>query len=411
MAENIETVSQVSDGTELDEPPSEVEEVFETAPEPFVYVRCPAVIKSRSEREEERKEMLYEPTSEPVSRREDVEPGTNYDPSDDGLYVKNHLVRNTSNKSGNKLQQRLMVETGYRFVRESKPFKDIFIDWISRKKNDENEIGNILNKNNDKGLIGASNSSSELVQFEPPSRRFLVENIHPSSLLKHETDIWNRRLRDQERSFKLKPNPILESKNGLMSSDGMTLEQIQEWKRENLNQLDPFDEDNIELLAAIEAYEAAMEKSPGSGMKFYPRKIVLGSDGAGTSGGTSGSTSGSTGYTIRSNQGLEFCSLEEELNKPRNKMLILRSSGTVAHLKNVPVPLNEREVPLHLLNLNPPSTGNKFSGLRGIEAKREKGISILSKLKDQLLLQSQGRYDRPRTLEDLVHEEESTSIL
>lgn len=407
MAENIETVSQVSDGTELDEPPSEVDQVFETA-EPFVYVRCPAVIKSKSEREEERKDILYEPTSEPMPKREDIEPGTSYDPSDDGLYVKSHPVHASSNtKSGNKLQQRLMMETGYRFVRESKPFKDIMIDWTTSKRNDENVIGNILNKNDDKELIGTSNSSSELVQFEPPRRRFLVDSIDPSSLLKHDTDVWNHRLRDQER---VKPNPILECKNGLknglMSSDGMTLEQIQEWKRENLNQLDPFDEDNIELLAAIEAYEAAMEKSPGSGMKFYPRKIVLGSDGGGTSSGTSSGT----GHTFRSNQGLEFCSLEEELNKPRNKMLILRSSGTVAHLKNIPVPLNEREVPLHLLNLNTPC-GNKFSGLRGIEAKREKGISILSKLKDQLLLQSQGRYDRPRTLEDLVHEEESTSIL
>lgn len=397
MAENIETVSQVSDGTELDESPSEVDQVFETAPEPFVYVRCPAIIKSRSEREEERKNILYEPTSEPMVKREDIEPGTSYDPSDDGLYVKSHPLHGSSNtnRSGNKLQQRLMMETGNRFVRESKPFKDIMIDWITTKRNDENVIGNILSKNNDEKLIGES--SSELVQFEPPRRRFLVDNIDPSSLLKHDAGVWNRRLQDQERSFKLRPNPILESKNGLMSSDGMTLEQIQEWKRENLSQLDPFDEDNIELLAAIEAFEAAVEKSPGSGMKFYPRKVVLGSDGA--------------GYTIKSNQGLEFSSLEEEMNKPRNKMLILRSSGTVPHLKNIPVPLNEREVPLHLLNLNTPSSGNKFSGLRGIEAKREKGISILSKLKDQLLLQSQGRYDRPRTLEDLVHEEESTSIL
>ena len=106
---------------------------------------------------------------------------------------------------------------------------------------------------------------------------------------------------------------------------------------------------------------------------------------------------------------LQFCSDEDIENNLRFKLLQLRWQG-VPKFKNYKfVPLNEKEIPLDLFKTDhkiqsPLNTKEKF------ENKREKAIATLTKVGEQLIKQSSGTVDRPRTLEDMVIEEEMPGI-
>jgi hypothetical protein len=73
------------------------------------------------------------------------------------------------------------------------------------------------------------------------------------------------------------------------------------------------------------------------------------------------------------------------------------------------VPLNEKEIPLSLFEKKV-RIENIPKSKRGFEDKRQKAIKILTKVREQLIRQSRGTFDRPRTLEDMVIEEEVPSI-
>ena len=106
-------------------------------------------------------------------------------------------------------------------------------------------------------------------------------------------------------------------------------------------------------------------------------------------------------------ESLAFCSLEEQLLQPRMRMLLLRAAGA-PHLQHVQVPLNEREVPLSLLVSS--EECEKETGARGIERRKEEATRIRQEVQQRLLCSSQSRGQRLLTLQDLVHEEETTAI-
>ena len=110
---------------------------------------------------------------------------------------------------------------------------------------------------------------------------------------------------------------------------------------------------------------------------------------------------------------LEFASMEEALKNPRIQMLLLRSEG-VPHLKNFPVPLNEREIPLNLLTNKDSLTSMKAIRVAGssqsFETRRQNALNVINSVTQNIISLSQDRLDRPQTLEDLVHEAETESV-
>lgn len=106
---------------------------------------------------------------------------------------------------------------------------------------------------------------------------------------------------------------------------------------------------------------------------------------------------------------LEFCRDEDIENNPRFKLLRLRWEG-VPQFKNFRfVPLNEKEIPLDLFKAKD-KTKTLMNTKQKFENKREKAIEVLTKVGEQLIKQSSGTVDRPRTLEDMVVEEEVPGI-
>ena len=106
---------------------------------------------------------------------------------------------------------------------------------------------------------------------------------------------------------------------------------------------------------------------------------------------------------------LSFCSLDEQLSHPRMRMLLMRSAGA-PHLRNVAVPLNEREVPLSLLTTSEDYRRELGGNASGISGRKDRAIHIRDEIQEKLLLDSQSRGQRILTLQDLVHEEETTAI-
>ena len=110
---------------------------------------------------------------------------------------------------------------------------------------------------------------------------------------------------------------------------------------------------------------------------------------------------------------LEFTSLEEALLNPRIQLLMMRNQGVIG-LKNLPVPLNERDIPLSLLKHldhkddKDHSDSNQNSS-QSLESRRENAVKLLENLRRNLS-SPQDRMDRLQTVEDLVHEEESESV-
>ena len=105
--------------------------------------------------------------------------------------------------------------------------------------------------------------------------------------------------------------------------------------------------------------------------------------------------------------GLSFCSMEEALDNPRIRMLMLRAQGA-PHLKNVAIPLNERKIDLLVEQHQP--YDKMINAKKVIEEKHEKGLRILNEVYEKLLRQSQDGFDRPRALEDLVVEHQSNGL-
>ena len=106
---------------------------------------------------------------------------------------------------------------------------------------------------------------------------------------------------------------------------------------------------------------------------------------------------------------LEFCTDEDIENNRKFRLLRLRWEG-VTNFKNYRfVPINEKEIPSDIFEDKPKLT-NSLSTKRLFEEKREKAIETLTKIGEQLIKQSSGTVDRPRTLEDMVIEEDVTGF-
>jgi len=119
---------------------------------------------------------------------------------------------------------------------------------------------------------------------------------------------------------------------------------------------------------------------------------------------------------------LEFASLDDALKNPRIQLLMQRSIKP--HLRNIPIPLNEKQV---VMLCGRDLFTNKDMDVVGKEEDKKDSISsssvsffetrrlsairtvngVLQGIKESL---SQGRLERPQTVEDLVHEEETESV-
>lgn len=113
----------------------------------------------------------------------------------------------------------------------------------------------------------------------------------------------------------------------------------------------------------------------------------------------------------QSSKDLEFCSEEELDNNRRFKLLRFRWEGVTPFKNYRFVPLNEKEIPSDLFEekqkfQNPLHTKRVFEAIE----RREKAIELLTKVGEQLIKQSSGTVDRPRTLEDMVVEEDIPGI-
>lgn len=113
---------------------------------------------------------------------------------------------------------------------------------------------------------------------------------------------------------------------------------------------------------------------------------------------------------------LVFCSMDEALENPRIKLLQLRHQG-LPGLKQQMVPLNERKASMALFDLDQGGVdgggghGGGQENKKTRDVRREKGLKILRKVRMQLFHQSQEQgFERPRTLDDLVHEDTSVGL-
>jgi coiled-coil and C2 domain-containing protein 2A len=111
---------------------------------------------------------------------------------------------------------------------------------------------------------------------------------------------------------------------------------------------------------------------------------------------------------------VEFTSLEEALLNPRIQLLMMRNHGVPA-LKNIAVPLNERDIPLSLLKQldrreDHVNEISQINSSQSLESRRKNAIKIIENLRKNIMDNSQDGLDRPQTVEDLVHEEESESV-
>lgn len=119
---------------------------------------------------------------------------------------------------------------------------------------------------------------------------------------------------------------------------------------------------------------------------------------------------------------LEFASLDDAFKNPRIQLLMQRSIKP--HLRNIPIPLNEKEVVMLcgrdlFTNKDMDVVGKEeekkdsisSSSVSFFETRRQSAIrtvnGVLQGIQESL---SQGRLERPQTVEDLVHEEETESV-
>ena len=183
-----------------------------------------------------------------------------------------------------------------------------------------------------------------------------------------------------DRLFKKSDDFLTDGKNGANE---------RKYERRLLSDLDNFDVDQLNQL--IEKLKIQDNVQNNSLIKAIERKL------------NGGDTPN------QSSKDLEFCTDEDIENNRRFKLLRLRWEG-VTNFKNYRfVPLNEKEIPCDLFE-DKPKLNNTLSTKRQFEEKREKAIEMLTKIGEQLIKQSSGTVDRPRTLEDMVIEEEVTGI-
>lgn len=178
-----------------------------------------------------------------------------------------------------------------------------------------------------------------------------------------------------------------------------TAQELIAWREAFLSRLDPHDSDTIEIV------------------KFIETKIRSSGDIKGPLIRDPSVEDENNPLTMRSGR---FADIDQELQKPRFKLLIARSSG-IPSLKNVAIPLHEREITRSLLNaLDDDVDGDALVTRRGetlhsmksnsIESQRMKAVAKLRQIKEKLLMQSADRFGRPRVLSDLVHEDTSDNL-
>lgn len=161
----------------------------------------------------------------------------------------------------------------------------------------------------------------------------------------------------------------------------LNLQQIKQWMHQ-LSLQDPNDPYNVALIKAIKDYKDFLERNEAAQNTFRLNPLM---------------------------KDFEFVSDEEIENNPRLKMLQLRWQG-IDNFKGYKfVPLNEKEIPMSIFDKKTKQEISP-SESKGFEAKREKAIRILTKLREQLVKKTQGSFDRPRTIEDLVIEDDIPTI-
>ena len=104
-------------------------------------------------------------------------------------------------------------------------------------------------------------------------------------------------------------------------------------------------------------------------------------------------------------------SVQDVMSGARMRMLHMRSTGELS--QSIPVPLNEREIPLNLLVKNDDKNkdsviSSSSSSFNHIYDRKMKANALRSHLRQQLFSNSQSKLQP--TLDDLVHEEESTAF-
>ena len=197
-----------------------------------------------------------------------------------------------------------------------------------------------------------------------------------------------------------------------------SVEDLLIWKEKYASQLDPYDPDTIKILKFIQQKtQEELSKKKSSPKSSFPSQV------SNIKHQHQHHHSTPTNLPVEALVELKngkFANLTDELNKPRIKLLLARSSG-IPSLKNVPIPLNEREIGSSLLNVldddltNSSITSGSSKVLQSvkcnsIEGKRLKGILKLKQIREKLLMQSADRFGKPRVLSDLVHEQASDNL-
>jgi coiled-coil and C2 domain-containing protein 2A len=180
------------------------------------------------------------------------------------------------------------------------------------------------------------------------------------------------------------PDLALNNKNEseqLKNLETLNLDDLKQWIQ-HLSTQDPNDPNNVNLIETLKNYKELLESNENFQKCFRLDPLM---------------------------KEFEFVTDEEIENNPRFRLLQNRWQG-IPNFKGYRfVPLNEKEIPLSLFEKKV-RIENIPKSKRGFEDKRQKAIKILTKVREQLIRQSRGTFDRPRTLEDMVIEEEVPSI-
>ncbi|XP_015783805.2 coiled-coil and C2 domain-containing protein 2A-like [Tetranychus urticae] len=168
--------------------------------------------------------------------------------------------------------------------------------------------------------------------------------------------------------------------------DSFSAEEINRIRDKTALMLDPNDPDNIKLLKAIRKYEQMFQNGTSQKdgeVESFSSRVLL--------------------------KSIQFVDEKEIENNPRFKLIKLRASKH-DKFNGIPVPLLEREIPLTIFSDTNGTRDSSVRSAKGIEAKREKALAVLFKIRSKLMNQSEGCIDRPRTWDDIVSEPDSHGI-
>jgi len=164
--------------------------------------------------------------------------------------------------------------------------------------------------------------------------------------------------------------------------DDLTLEKLKSWKEKTLPHLDPNDPDNINLIEAIDTYEELLNKNPNIHRSFHLDPSM---------------------------NEFEFGEISDIANNYRFQLLSNRWQGKY-DLKGVSIPMNEKEISLAMFEGKSKMTTSSLSAKRGVDAKRDKALAILTKAKEHLLKQALGDSEGPKSRSDLIIEQEAEGL-